>query len=285
MNSLSVPPILRLRLLSTLVSPLVLSLFLPLVVPSPSQAHPLPKNPLQGAIAQTTDTAPTAASTTAPTPTAPKVDAARNEALKQKALDILDLARKSQFEKIRAYATPTLAQKLTAEDIKRIWENLIKTTGPVEKVISSHAVNIVNADLVVINTQFKNEQGKFVFTFDSQGYFLGIDFPAVGSVDRIAKNVVQALAENDFVRARGYLSALLKTEIFPQQVQSKWKELLKSTGAFKKIKEIIVVPGSMGNQTDVVLVTVEFAKITEDIFVIFDQNRRVVGIDVPEGLR
>jgi hypothetical protein len=285
MNSLSVPPILRLRLLSTFVSTLVLSLFLPLVVPIAGQANPLQKNPLQGAIAQTTDTAPTAPSTTAPTPTAPKVDAARNEALKQKALDILDLARKSQFEKIRAYATPALAQKLTAEDIKRIWEDLIKTTGPVKKVISSHAVNIVNADLVVINTQFKNEQGKFVFTFDSQGYFLGIDFPAVGSVDRIAKNVVQALAENDFVRARGYLSALLKTEIFPQQVQSKWKELLKSTGAFKKIKEITVVPGSMGNQTDVVLVTVEFAKITEDIFVIFDQNRRVVGIDVPEGVR
>lgn len=272
MNGLLISPIPRLRLLSTLI----FSLAIPLVVPIAGQA-----SPANTAIAQTTP----ADSTTPTAPAAPTTDPAKNQALNQKALEILDLARKGKFEEVRAYAAPELAAKVKAKDIKRIWENLLETTGPLEKVISSHVVNTINADLVVINTQFKNQKGKFIVIFNPQGYFLGIDFPAVGTIDKIAKIVVQALADNDFVKARGYLNAFLKTEIFPQQVQDKWQQLLKSAGAFKRIDTITVVPGSEGNPTDVVLVTVEFAKITEDIFVIFDQDRRVVGIDVPEGVR
>jgi hypothetical protein len=264
MNGLIIAPIPRLRLFSALI----VSLAIPLIIPIAGQA-----SPAQNAIAQTA------------APTAPPTDATQNPALQQKALDILDLARKEKFEEIRAYAAPELAKRVSAKDIKRIWENLLESTGPVEKVISSHVINTVNADLVVVNTQFKSKTGKFMFIFNPQGLFLGIDFPAVGTIDKTAKIVVQALADNDFVKARGYLSAFLKTEIFPQQVQDKWQRLLKSTGPFKRIDTITVVPGSEGNPTDVVLVTVEFAKITEDIFVIFDQDRRIVGIDVPEGVR
>ena len=56
-------------------------------------------------------------------------------------------------------------------------------------------------------------------------------------------------------------------------------------GDFSLIDWVIRYTTMAFDPTDVVLVTVEFAQITEDIFVIFDQDRRVVGIDVPEGVR
>jgi hypothetical protein len=209
----------------------------------------------------------------------------KNQALVQKSLEILEAAQKGQYEKVRAAAAPQLAADLTTDDIKAIWENLIETTGPVEKVLSTRSANTINAYLVFVKTQFQKESGEFIFTFNNRGEILGIDFPTIGSLDEISKIVVEALADGNFAKARGYLHSSLKTEIFPQQVQEKWQQLLKSTGDFKRIKSITVRRGSAVDNTDVVLVDVEFAKVSEDIFVIFDNNRRVVGIDVPEESR
>lgn len=215
----------------------------------------------------------------------PAADVAENEVLDRKALEILEAARKGQFERVRAAVAPQLAERLSVDDIRRIWKSTIETTGPVEKVLAIRSIHTVNADLVFIKTQFQKGSGEFIFTFNDRGQVVGVDFPAIGTIEEIARIVIQSLADNDFVGARGYLHAFLKTEIYPQQVQEKWQQLLEKTGDFKGIKSVTVRPGSQVDGTDVVLVTVEFARVTEDIFVIFDDNRRITGIDVPEGSR
>jgi hypothetical protein len=218
-------------------------------------------------------------------PTIPQMaqasEAANNAVLKKKAATVINLLAEGKYQQARAMVSSQLAEKLSSQQIEQIWQTLIQTTGPLQKQLESQVVNTVNADLVIINTQFDNTTGKFIVTFDKQQNIVGVDFPKIDTIDRIAEIFVNSLAANDYTRARGYLHPFLKTELFPQEIRDQWEALIKSNGPVKRIIKTEIRPGSSVDQVDVVIVTVEFEKTTDDIFIIFDEERQIVGVNVP----
>lgn len=214
---------------------------------------------------------------------AQSADAAKNQALEEKSAQLLDLLAGEKYAQVREMVSPELAKKLSAEQIEQIWENLLTATGPIKKQLNFQVIETIDADLVIVPTEFEKTSDNFIVIFNKKGEVTGLDFPKVDTVDRIAEIFVNALATNDFTRARGYLHPYLKTEVFPQKIQQEWQGLIRQTGRVKRIVGTEVRPGSTVDKVDVVLVKVEFEKVTEPLLIIFDDNRRITGVDFPEN--
>jgi hypothetical protein len=206
----------------------------------------------------------------------------QNQALEAKATEMIKLLSDGQYVKAREAVSPELAAKLSAKQIEQIWQELIARTGKIGKIAKYKVINTINTDLVVVSVQFAKTTGDFIVSFNKTGEIVGVDFPKLDSIDTIAEMFVKDLAASDFLRARGYLHPFLKAELFPQQIEQKWKDLIAKTGPVKRIVRTNTRTGSTVDSADVVIVTIEFAKTTEDLFVIFDEDRRIVGIDFPQ---
>jgi hypothetical protein len=207
-------------------------------------------------------------------------DTAKNQALQQKAAQVINLLNQKKYDEVRKLASPALASELTTEEMSEIWEGLIAVTGPVKKQLDSRVIPTVNADLVVIDTQFEKKTDEFIITFNKEGQVIGVNFPTVASIEEIAEIVVNSVSANNFTQARGYLHPFLKTEIFPQQLQTSWQRIQKENGPFKRIISTQVRPGSSVDKSNVVVVEAEFEKANRKFFIIFDETSRIVGINL-----
>ncbi|MGB5593452.1 MAG: DUF3887 domain-containing protein [Crocosphaera sp.] len=204
------------------------------------------------------------------------------EGLKKKSAQMIQLLTQEQYDQARRLLTRDLAIELTADQIGDIWENLIEVTGPVKKIVGYRVIPSINANIVVVETEFQDETEEFVITFNKQGDIVGVDFPNVATIEEIAQIVMNSVAVNDFPRARGYLHPSLKTEILPTRIQSSWQAIQRENGLYERIEEITVRPGSAIDGVDLVVVEAKFQKGTKDFFFIFDDNRRIIGIDLAE---
>ena len=204
-------------------------------------------------------------------------DNPQNDALGKKAIQVMELLVDEKYDAVREAVDIGLAEKLSAEQIEQVWSNLIVSTGPVKTLSVTKVINTVNADLVAVTADFGDQKDDFIVTFNKQGEIIGIDFPKIDSIDRIAEIFVNALANNDYPRARGYLHPFLKVEILPQQVKARWQELIEETGRVKRVGIPQLTPGS-----SIVLVPIEFEKVKKSIFLIFDDDGRITGVDIPE---
>ncbi|ACK65738.1 conserved hypothetical protein [Rippkaea orientalis PCC 8801] len=204
------------------------------------------------------------------------------EALANKASEVITLLSQEKYEEARKLMSPALSQELTVENMKEIWQDLITITGPIKKQGDSRVISTVNSDLVSINTEFTNKTEDFIVVFNKEGQVVGIDFPQTKSVEEIAQTVVNAVAQNNFAQARGYLHPFLKTELFPQQIRASWESIQQRNGSFEKIVETEVRSGSSVDKVDVVVVEAQFQKANQKIFFIFDENGRITGIDLTQ---
>ncbi|GBF82208.1 DUF3887 domain-containing protein [Aphanothece sacrum] len=207
-------------------------------------------------------------------------DTAKNQGLQQKAAQVINLLSQKKYDEVRKLISPVLASELTTAQMSEIWEGLIAVTGPVKQQLDSRVIPTVNADLVVINTQFDKKTDEFIVTFNKEGEVIGVDFPTVASIEEIAEIVVNSVSANNFTRARGYLHPFLKTEIFPQQLQTSWQRIQQENGLFERIVSTKVRLGSSVDKSNVVIVEAEFEKANRKFFIIFDENSRIIGINL-----
>jgi hypothetical protein len=207
---------------------------------------------------------------------------AEKATMQEKAKTMIDLLNRGEYSKARELLAPNFASQLTVEEIQSIWEDTINKNGKIKHQVSSQVIDTVNSDLVVIDTQFEKDQGNIIVTFNEDEQIVGVDFPKLESVFKISEILVQSLAKRDFPRARGYLHPLLKTEIFPQQVQERWDNLQKTNGIFKRVIDTDVREGSSVDESEVVIMTLEFERATKEMLVIFDDQRRIVGVNMVE---
>ncbi|GFE71974.1 DUF3887 domain-containing protein [Chroococcus sp. FPU101] len=224
--------------------------------------------------------------THAQTPTTTTVQVPLTEAekatMQERAKTMIELLNRGEYSKARELLAPDFANQITAEEIQSIWGDTINKFGKIKQQVSSQVIDTVNSDLVVIKSQFEQGQGNIIVTFNEDEQIVGVDFPRLESVSEISEILVQSLAKRDFPRARGYLHPLLKTEIFPQQVQQRWDNLQKANGMFKRVVDTDVSSGSSVDESEVVIMTLEFERATQQMLVIFDDQRRIVGINIVE---
>ncbi len=210
-------------------------------------------------------------------------DMADEEGLKKKAAQVIQLLTEENYTQVRTLLNRDLAVQLTTDQISEIWANLIELTGPVKKIVGYKVIPTINADLVVVETEFNDgSTDDFVVTFNKEGEIVGVDFPNVESIEEIAEIMVNSVAINDFARARGYLHPSLKTEILPNRLQTAWQNIQRESGLYERIEEITVRPGSGVDEVDLVVVEAKFQKGIRQFLFIFDDNRRIVGVNLAE---
>ncbi len=207
----------------------------------------------------------------------------QNEALKEKAENFLSLFLDKKFAQVRVLLTPDLKSEISAERIQRIWIRTISANGSFKEIIKSRVINTPTSNLVFVTVKFARVTEDWIVIFNNNQEIVGLDLPNSESIDQIAIEVVNSLAAEDFANVRGYLHPFLKEDIFPQQVQQKWKQLLRENGDFKKVVDTVIRRGSSAGDTDIVFVTIEFTNNTDDMLFIFDNKKSIIGVDFPEN--
>jgi len=95
-------------------------------------------------------------------------------------------------------------------------------------------------------------------------------------------NFVRELEAKRWVAARYYLDLDFQKEISPQDLERKWSKLVRVLGGMKDIKTALVA--NEGGEQQLVLVTIAFGKITDNLFVIFNREGRIINVDFSPDL-
>ncbi|MDY6937424.1 MAG: DUF3887 domain-containing protein [Cyanobacteriota bacterium] len=101
------------------------------------------------------------------------------------------------------------------------------------------------------------------------------------SLQSLAEEFVDAMATDDMERARGFLHPTLQEELSTEDLRQNWEELIAVTGKFQERLSSSAVEDPSGNE-NLVLVSIRFANVTDDLIVIFNDEREAIGFDFPE---
>jgi methionyl-tRNA formyltransferase len=98
-------------------------------------------------------------------------------------------------------------------------------------------------------------------------------------VDRIARAFVEDLGAGRWLSARSRLVLSLQDSLNGTQLENRWKELEKRTGAYRRVHGVLTA--SSGGPQQLVLVTTQFSNGNDSLFVILDEKNRITGVDFP----
>ena len=101
-------------------------------------------------------------------------------------------------------------------------------------------------------------------------------------IEDTALNFVNDLDAGRWIAARYYLDLDFQKELSPQDLQRKWTKLSRSLGGVQRVKSALVA--SQGGEQQLVLVTIEFGKVTDNLFVIFNRQGRIINVDFSADL-
>jgi len=101
-------------------------------------------------------------------------------------------------------------------------------------------------------------------------------------LEQTALNFVRDLEAERWIAARYYLDLDFQREIRPEDLKRKWSKLARVLGGVESIKSAIVA--SQGGEQQLVLVTIEFGTITDNLFVIFNREGRIINVDFSADL-
>jgi hypothetical protein len=203
--------------------------------------------------------------------------------IKKQAEQLVELMGKKKFSEARASLTKKLQKNWTTEQIQALWETeVISQFGPFQKVVRSKAIDIINADVVKVTTQFSKGTDEILITFNKKQEVIAVNWPSNKSVEKIAETFVNHLAVKDYARARSNLSPALKTEFFAENIEKSWANLIKRTGPLQKILDIQNQPGGTTAAVNVVIVKIQFEKVIDHLFIFFNQEKQIVNVDFPE---
>jgi hypothetical protein len=98
---------------------------------------------------------------------------------------------------------------------------------------------------------------------------------------KVARQFVEAVSTGNFITANSFLSPDFQKEITPEALQRKWLGLQRITGNFVRVGRA-VESGESTPDTRLVLVNVEFNRLTDNLFVILNGSNQITGVDFPE---
>jgi hypothetical protein len=101
-------------------------------------------------------------------------------------------------------------------------------------------------------------------------------------IEDTALKFVNDLDAGRWIAARYYLDLDFQKELSPQDLQRKWTKLSRSLGGVQRVKSALVA--SQGGEQQLVLVTIEFGKVTDNLFVIFNRQGRIINVDFSADL-
>ncbi|MFM2079326.1 MAG: hypothetical protein RLZZ219_8 [Cyanobacteriota bacterium] len=100
---------------------------------------------------------------------------------------------------------------------------------------------------------------------------------------QVADQFVRAVSTGNFITAHSFLSPSFQKEISPQTLQAKWLNLQRITGTFVRVGR--VVEAESNPEMRLVLVNVQFNRLSDNLYVILNAENQVIGVDFPEAPR
>lgn len=96
----------------------------------------------------------------------------------------------------------------------------------------------------------------------------------------VVRAFVQALSSGYFVTASSFLSERLREEIPQPMLQRKWQNLQSITGQFQRIRKL--TRAESNDQMKLVIVSTQFNRLTDNLYVILDSQNQIIGVDFPD---
>ncbi|MCP9799450.1 DUF3887 domain-containing protein [Synechococcus sp. RedBA-s] len=190
---------------------------------------------------------------------------------------LLDALKRQDSQAVFDRLAPDL-QKLTT--VERVRQRLQKQ-GP---ILSSRITDVsTGVDDSTVEAVLRGPVGNrpLVLVLDGRGRVLGWELDQKDTpIKQIATAFITAISEGRVLDARSLLYRDLQAEISPQDLLNRWKDLEKYTGSFQRLRGTVVA--SEGGPQQLVLVTTQFQKVTDNLFVIFDPEGHIIGVDFPE---
>ena len=97
---------------------------------------------------------------------------------------------------------------------------------------------------------------------------------------KVALQFVQAISTGHFISAHSFLSPSFQKEISPASLQAKWLGLQRETGSFVKLGRAVEAESTPDMR--LVLVNVQFNRLSDNLYVILDSSNEIIGVDFPE---
>ena len=100
------------------------------------------------------------------------------------------------------------------------------------------------------------------------------------STSKVALRFVEAISSGNFITAQSFLSPSVQQELTPAALQRKWLGLQRLTGNFVKVGRAVEAESSA--EMRLVLVNVQFNRLSDNLYVILNSENQITGVDFPE---
>ena len=180
-------------------------------------------------------------------------------------------ARYAQFsDELKAISSPSMVAATIRSQPRILSYELLSVRSGVSSSTVEAEVTTTDGKLVIFIVL--NHEGKI-----SRYYVDRTD----DATSEVALNFVRALSTGNFITAESFLSPDFQKEIPPAALQAKWLQLQRQTGNFLRVGR--AVEAERTPDARLVLVNVEFNRLTDNLFVILNANNQIVGVDFPEA--
>ena len=95
----------------------------------------------------------------------------------------------------------------------------------------------------------------------------------------VVKRFMDALIDGQYVSASSYLGSELQRQLTPSALQKRWQQLQLRTGNVQGVRKIWRAEKT--SQMKLVIVTTQFNRLTDNLFVTLDSSNRILSIDFP----
>ena len=132
-----------------------------------------------------------------------------------------------------------------------------------------------------VDAVITSDQGEesLLMVLDNDGLLLAWKWnDRVIPIQTTALEFAEDLAAGRWVAARSKFSLQFQEELEPGDLQRKWTKLARTSGGFQAVKDAVIA--DQGGEQQLVLVTVDFADVTTNLFVIFDRSGRIINVDI-----
>ena len=136
--------------------------------------------------------------------------------------------------------------------------------------------NTTTVDAVV--TTASGDEG-MLMVLDEDGKLLAWKWTdRIQPIETTALDFTRDLAAGRWIAARSKMSLQLQEDLAPGDLERKWNKLSQVSGGFRKVKDAVIA--HQGGDQQLVLVAVAFGKATTNLFVIFDEQGRIINVDI-----
>jgi hypothetical protein len=121
---------------------------------------------------------------------------------------------------------------------------------------------------------------QLTMVINANGRLAGYHFDVTDApAESVVRDFVTALSRGHYISASSFLSTSLQEEISQQSLQSKWQQLQRLTGNFVRIRKVSRAENTP--EMKLVIVTTEFNRLTDNLFVTLDSRNQIIGVDFP----